>query len=496
MEPVSATVSDHVFLRGGGEMGRLMRGHDWARTPLGPPERWPQSLRTAVRLLLTSRHPMFIWWGPELIQFYNDAYRETMGPERHPSALGGRGRACWEEIWPIIGPQIDLVMRGEGATWHEDQLVPVTRHGGLQNVWWTYGFSPIDEGGRVGGVLVVCRDVTDEHLVREALAETNERLGGDLARLTELFGQAPGFVAVLRGPDHVFEFSNAAYERLVGRRDLVGMRVRDILPEVEEQGFLALLDKVYASGKTHVGSGVAVHLLRQAERPNRQIFVDFVYQPILDASGKTSGIFIEGYDVTARIAAEQRQKLLMTEMNHRVKNTLSIVLSLAMLTGKASSSIEEFTSSLNGRLQAMVKTQDLLVRGEAASVDMAEILASELAPYVDAGNQIAFHAEPMMVRARSAVSLGLLLHELLSNAAKHGGLATADGRLEVRCERRGEGGVLLWRETAGRELAEARGQGFGMQLIEALARDVGGKADLRLGPGGLAAEITFETGSD
>ena len=167
-------VSD--FLAGGGEMGALTRAFDWSRTPLGPPEEWPQSLRVTVRLVLTSRHPMFIWWGPELIQFYNDAYRETMGPERHPSALGARGRECWDEIWDIIGPQIEYVMAGKGATWHEDQLVPVTRFGRREDVWWTYSFGPIDFEGKVGGVLVVCRDVTSEHMAREALNLINEEL--------------------------------------------------------------------------------------------------------------------------------------------------------------------------------------------------------------------------------------------------------------------------------------------------------------------------------
>jgi len=172
MQPSAPQKADQVqFLAGGGELGALTRAYDWAQSTLGSPGQWPQSLRTAVRLMLTSRHPMFIWWGPDLIQFYNDAYRETMGPERHPSALGDRGRDCWAEIWPIIGPQIELVMRGEGATWHEDQLVPVTRFGSLQDVWWTYGYSPIDADDGVGGVLVVCNDVTQEHLSKEALAE-------------------------------------------------------------------------------------------------------------------------------------------------------------------------------------------------------------------------------------------------------------------------------------------------------------------------------------
>lgn len=164
------------FLAGGGEMGALTRAHDWSNTSIGPPETWPQSLRVTVRIVLNSRHPMFIWWGPELIQFYNDAYRETMGPERHPSALGARGRACWEEIWDIIGPQIEHVMTGKGSTWNVDQLVPLTRHGRREDVWWTYSYGPIDLGDKVGGVLVVCNDVTSEHRAREALHLVNHEL--------------------------------------------------------------------------------------------------------------------------------------------------------------------------------------------------------------------------------------------------------------------------------------------------------------------------------
>jgi len=181
------------FLAGGGEMGALMRAYDWSRSPLGKPETWPQSLRTAVRILLNTNHPMFIWWGPDLIQFYNDAYRQTMGPERHPSALGQGGRKCWAEIWDIIGPQIQQVMSGRGATWHEDQLVPVTRHGKLEQVYWTYGFSPIDEDDGVGGVLVVCRDVTDEH---RAAAKLRER-EAELARVQQL-GRIGGLEVDLR----------------------------------------------------------------------------------------------------------------------------------------------------------------------------------------------------------------------------------------------------------------------------------------------------------
>jgi PAS domain S-box-containing protein len=181
------------FLAGGGEMGALTRVYDWSASPLGTPETWPQSLRTAVRILLNTNHPMFIWWGPKLIQFYNDAYRQTMGPERHPGALGQGGRECWAEIWDTIGPQIELVMSGGGATWHENQLVPVTRHGRLEQVYWTYGFSPIDEDDGIGGVLVVCRDLTKEYLAAAALRERE----AELARVQQL-GRIGGLEVDLR----------------------------------------------------------------------------------------------------------------------------------------------------------------------------------------------------------------------------------------------------------------------------------------------------------
>jgi PAS domain S-box-containing protein len=174
------------FLAGGGEMGALMRAYDWSASTLGSPETWPQSLRTALRILLNTNHPMLIWWGPKLIQFYNDAYRHTLGPERHPSALGQGGRECWAEIWRIIGPEIEQVMRGGGATWHENQLIPVTRHGRLEQVYWTYGFSPIDEDDGVGGVLVVCRDVTKDYLASAALREREAELALVADQLAEL----------------------------------------------------------------------------------------------------------------------------------------------------------------------------------------------------------------------------------------------------------------------------------------------------------------------
>ena len=176
MTELAVSAETAALFAGGTELTQRCRALDWSATSLGPVDDWPRALRTAVRMALECPFPINMWCGPELLLIYNDAYRETMGPERHPSALGARGRDCWQEIWDIIGPQIEYVMAGNGATWHEDQLVPVTRHGRREDVWWTYSFGPIDVEGKVGGVLVVCRDVTSEHMAREALNLINEEL--------------------------------------------------------------------------------------------------------------------------------------------------------------------------------------------------------------------------------------------------------------------------------------------------------------------------------
>ncbi|WP_316793795.1 ATP-binding protein [Pedobacter frigoris] len=156
--------SYHQYLSGGGEMGELTRTFDWSSTVLGAPENWSQSLLTTVSIILNSRFPMFLWWGPELIQFYNDAYRPSLGNEgKHPMALGQRGEECWPEIWPVIKPLIDQVMAGGESTWSEDQLIPIYRNGKLENVYWTFSYSRVNnEYGKPGGVLVICNETTKQ----------------------------------------------------------------------------------------------------------------------------------------------------------------------------------------------------------------------------------------------------------------------------------------------------------------------------------------------
>jgi signal transduction histidine kinase len=166
----------------GGEMGALMRSIDWSRTALGAVETWPSSLRTALGLVLGGRFPMLLWWGDELIQLYNDAYRPILG-DKHPRSLGAPGARVWAEIWHIIGSQAEGIRAGGPATWNEHLLLPMQRKGYVEETYFTFSYSPVpDETGRVGGVLVTCQETTaqvqDERQLRAlrdlgtALAET------------------------------------------------------------------------------------------------------------------------------------------------------------------------------------------------------------------------------------------------------------------------------------------------------------------------------------
>ena len=306
-------------------MGERIRAFDWSATSLGEPTTWPQALRTTLRLILNTGHPMYIWWGPELLCFYNDAYSQLIGPERHPGSLGQSGRQVWAEIWEIVGQQVEQVMTGGGATWRENTLVPITRNGRREDVYWTYSYGPIDDEDApngIGGVLVVCTDTTQQVLAARQAREERERFA-------ELFEQAPTFMARVTGPDYRFELVNPSYMRLVGDIELLGRRVIDAFPEVEAQGFIALLDHVYQTGEPYTGKGVRFASHARPDGLDDERFLDFVYQPMRDASGAVTGIFVVGMDVTDRTLAEARlreQAVQLQQFNETLEATVSVAL--------------------------------------------------------------------------------------------------------------------------------------------------------------------------
>jgi hypothetical protein len=205
-KPKSKTVKKGVStsrIIGEGELADLIRHFDWEKTPLGPVKAWSDTLVTTVNLLLASRHPMFLWWGPDLIQFYNDGYRPSIRADKHPAAVGQRGIECWPEIWPIIGPQVDAVMSRGESTWNMNQLVPINRNGKLEEVYWTYSYSPVrDKDGAVQGTLVVCSETTEQVLSERRLRtllsiNVDSAAQGQLSEEQPLFPIARGLVKKL-----------------------------------------------------------------------------------------------------------------------------------------------------------------------------------------------------------------------------------------------------------------------------------------------------------
>jgi signal transduction histidine kinase len=318
---VAPTPASGLFA-GPGEMRALCRALDWGATPLGPVERWPQSLRTAAGLVLGAAFPMILLWGPELVQVYNDGYRAVMGV-KHPGGLGRPTRECWPEVWHINAPIYDRVRAGETVR-VDEALYPLLRHGPgapPDDVHLTLSYSPVvNETGDVGGVLVMLLDVTAQVTGRAAEAE-RARLAAALenertALLEEVFRLAPSFLAVYRGPTHVYALANEAYYQLIGHgREILGKPLLEALPEVRGQGFDVLLDRVLATGEPFVAREIPVRLERTPSAPPEDRIVALTYLPLIDSDGTRAGVIAHGTDVTEYVLARREVERLLAESN-------------------------------------------------------------------------------------------------------------------------------------------------------------------------------------
>lgn len=301
----------HSLFEGPGEVRAAARRLDWSTTPLGPVEDWSSALQTAVGLSLDSGFPMCVYCGPDLALVYNDGFLPALGTGKHPWALGRPAREVWAEVWGQLGPEFEHILSGGRPIWHEDQRFLLARNGGLDEAMFTYAFSPVrDAKGRVVAVHAACTETTDR--VRLIRALDTER-----ARVSSILKQAPAFVAVLRGPDYVYEVANDAYRTFVGDRDLIGRPLREALPEMVDQGFLALLDRVLTTREPYVGREVPVTLAQGPSGSAEDRFVTFVFQPVLDADGEATSVFVHGVDVTHEVLARTAIADLLAEGENR-----------------------------------------------------------------------------------------------------------------------------------------------------------------------------------
>jgi PAS domain S-box-containing protein len=638
------------FLRGGGTMGAHIRAFDWARSPLGPADSWPQSLRTVVRLMLNSNHPVFIYWGSELICLYNDAFSHSLGPERHPSILGQRGAVAWDEIWPIIGHQIETVMHGQGAYWSENELVPITRHGRREDVYWTYSYSPIDDDDAatgVGGVLVLCNETTRQVLAdarqtflieiadrllttadpRNAIIAVGDALGKylgldgvgfanydaawDVAEVDEVW-RKPGLPG-LGGRYSIAAFGSAIVEQLrkgetvviedvatspLVRGDAVanfamidtramiqvpldrsgcvavGLFVMSELPRtwtanevqlIEEVGMRTAAAVERARGERAVRDSEALlraigessaELIFAKDREHRLIYANpatlkaigrsrdeaigrterewyadpaeaeaiiatdnqvmqsgkvqrfeqqftppggnkRIYEStkaaMRDHGGDVIGVVGVSTDITERHRDQAHLNLLVAELNHRVKNTLAIVQSLAHKTFRGAGIEATARTAFDGRLAALATAHNLLTRERWEATDLETVVVETLAAQVNDPTSVSIRGPSVRLDPKTAVSIAMALHELATNAIKYGALSVDGGHVTVRWSSGSadEPRLLLdWRESGGPKVTAPTTRGFGSRMIErALASELRGKVTLKFLADGLHCAI-------
>ncbi|HEY8360919.1 MAG TPA: PAS domain-containing protein, partial [Ramlibacter sp.] len=244
---------------------------------------------------------------------YNDAYSVFAGG-RHPEQLGSKVR----DGWPEVADFNDNVMRvglAGGTLAYRNQELALNRNSRLEPVWMDLDYSPVyDETGQPAGVIAIVVETTDKVLAsrREAALAERQR---------QMLRQMPGFVAILSGPEFVYEYVNDAYVKISGRTDFIGRGFKDVFPDIANQGFFELLDRVYTSGEGVVSRNMELRLHGSDETQ----YIDFVFEPVRDLDGAVAGIFIGGYEVTeahrAALALQQseaRLRDLNAELEHRV----------------------------------------------------------------------------------------------------------------------------------------------------------------------------------
>jgi signal transduction histidine kinase/PAS domain-containing protein/CheY-like chemotaxis protein len=301
------------LLRSDGEMARLIEAYDWS-TSLGPILKWPISLKTTVGMLIHSPVPIVLLWGEDGIMIYNGAYSVFAGG-RHPKLLGSKVREGWPEVADFNDNVMKVGLAGKTLV-YKDQELTLQRSGKPEQAWMNLDYSPVfDESGRPAGVIAIVVETTEKVLA-------GRRIELEQQRQKQMFAQMPGFVGVLSGPEHVFEYVNEAYVKISGRKDFVGRKVRDVFPELAGQGYFELLDRVYSTGETIVTRGMELRL----HGSDTVQFIDFVYEPMRDEHGFVTGIFLGGYEVTEvhqQAAALRELNTELAESEERLHIALS-----------------------------------------------------------------------------------------------------------------------------------------------------------------------------
>jgi two-component sensor histidine kinase len=366
MKPIGSGTSrkgrEDEFPLDGSELGALVRALDWSKTSLGPISSWPAHLKATISLMLPAQAQIVLFWGPEFVALYNDAYAPTIG-DKHPRALGRPARENWAELWDDLEPLLRRVRETGETVFAKDRPFYIERHGYPENVYFDISYSPVwDEAGKVGGVLCIVSETTE------------------------------------------------------------------------------------------------------------------------------------------RVVAQERQRLLLRETNHRLKNLFAMIDAMISLSVRSARTPQEFADALRGRLAALLRAKDLVRPGIIGAEHAAErttvdaLVRTILQPYSDdtSRERISANGPDVVVGATAVTNLALALHETATNAVKYGALSEPTGAIHIKWEAQGDDFCLEWEETGGPAIVVSpSAQGFGSVLTErSITSQLGGKIDYDWQRSGLKLRIT------
>jgi two-component sensor histidine kinase len=448
MAPDSKREAD--FPPGGGEVSALMRALDWSTTSLGPIAGWPAHLRGAVSLMLPAKAQIVLFWGADFVALYNDAYAPTIG-EKHPRALGRPARENWAELWDDLEPLLRRVLDTGETVFAKDRPFYIERHGYPENVYFDISYSPIlSETGEIGGVLCLVSETTERVVAQRELAKAQERLTQALS--------ASGMVGTFdwHVPMDMF-YSDARFARMFSVDPTRGERgaplaeyLAGIHPEDVGQ-ITEAVNQTLATGEKYVQE----YRLLQGDGTIR--WVEARGECLRDAHGNPLHFVGVVVDITAQKEAQERQRLLARESNHRVKNLFAVFHGIINLSARSARTPQDMAQSLRGRLDALMRAKDLIRPGIMGTEEHAErttvsaIVQTVLQPYEDGASheRIVVGGPEVAVGAMAVTSLALALHETATNAAKYGALSGPNGSVRITWDVRGGDLHLAWEETGG-----------------------------------------------
>lgn len=458
--------NNNSFPFGGGEMGELVRLRDWSDTGLGPVSGWPQSLKTTVSILLRSPVPIVLLWGPDGIMIYNDAYSVFAGA-RHPLLLGSKVREGWPEVADFNDNVMKVGLSGDTLSYCDQELT-LHRKGFPEQVWMNLDYSPVlDENGRPAGVLAIVVETTQRVLTERALAKTEERLRQALNAST-MVGTFDWHVQ-----SDTF-YSDARFAEMFSvdpEKGDKGAPLAEYLAGIHPEDADRIAHAVNHAISTGDRYCQEYRLLR---KDGSTRWVEARGECLSGEDGKPARFVGVVVDITSQKNAQERQRLLAREADHRVKNIFANIHSMISLSARSARTPKEMAEALRGRLDALLRAKDLIRPGvmgtehESKQTTMDVLVRTVLQPYDDGSpTRFVLNGPDVPIGAQAVTSLALALHETATNAVKYGALSRPSGSIRVTWGATGDHMYLEWDETGGPLIDGAPlTRGFGSTLTE------------------------------